>query len=297
MKIIKKLNILSVLLVLTLIYRIPCYSHNLETWVSEYGIDHAVTYHFALVDVRHIDGNIVYYRFSNSTSRAAYATAVASAINSWGGIISGEETSTLYAAHVKLVYKSTPHPDGYAGLTDIDPKTSTNYHIRKDSISKDAKITFYYENNENRKMTAAHELGHLWGIADLYNSYWGPSFSGVSIYGGSTNSFTMPTRNDRNALRIGAKDFWFETDEVWFYHKDATHKYLRADVDQDGDITPADARLILRYSIQLETPTDLQKKLADVDGDGEITPADAREVNRYAVGLILKFPADNVEFG
>ena len=292
----KKVGIISFIIVLILIYAIPCFSHNMQTWAEKYGIQRANMNHFALHDERHIDGNKVYYRFSNSSSRTAYETAVASAINSWCGIISGEEASSLYAAHVKLIYKSTVSPDGYSGLTAIEPKTSTNYHIRKNRISKDATITFYYHQNENRKMTAAHELGHLWGIEDLYN-FWGSFLSTVSIYGGSASSFSAPTRSDRNALRIGAKDFWFETDAVWFYHKDATHKYLRADVDQDGSITSADARLVLRYSVLLETPTDLQKKLADVDGDGEITSADAREVNRYSVGLILKFPADNLEFG
>ncbi len=57
------------------------------------------------------------------------------------------------------------------------------------------------------------------------------------------------------------------------------------DVDGDGKITSADARLILRRAADLITFTDAQNKLADIDGDGEVTPSDARIVLRIAAGL------------
>ena len=66
---------------------------------------------------------------------------------------------------------------------------------------------------------------------------------------------------------------------------------LLGDTDKDGAITSADARTILRYAVQLETPTKLMRIVADVDGDGQILPADARLVLRYSVGLISTFPA------
>ena len=57
------------------------------------------------------------------------------------------------------------------------------------------------------------------------------------------------------------------------------------DVDADGEITAADARLVLRAAVGLEDFTAAQKALADPDADGEITAADARLVLRAAVGL------------
>ncbi len=57
-------------------------------------------------------------------------------------------------------------------------------------------------------------------------------------------------------------------------------------------ITPADARTVLRYAVQLETPSKIMRVVADVDGDGSVQPADARLVLRYSVGLISNFPAD-----
>ncbi|MBQ6118690.1 MAG: hypothetical protein IJK98_05625, partial [Clostridia bacterium] len=60
---------------------------------------------------------------------------------------------------------------------------------------------------------------------------------------------------------------------------------LYGDVDRSGKVTPADARIILRASVALETLTDEQKKVADVDADFKITSSDARIVLRAAVSL------------
>ncbi|MCD7827696.1 MAG: dockerin type I repeat-containing protein [Clostridiales bacterium] len=57
------------------------------------------------------------------------------------------------------------------------------------------------------------------------------------------------------------------------------------DVDGDGKVTAADARLILRRAAKLITFTDAQNKLADVDGDGNVTATDARIVLRVSAGL------------
>lgn len=63
-------------------------------------------------------------------------------------------------------------------------------------------------------------------------------------------------------------------------------EYILGDVDGNGKIAAADARLTLRYSVKLETFTDIQKKAAEVDGKAEsITAADARIILRASVGL------------
>lgn len=60
---------------------------------------------------------------------------------------------------------------------------------------------------------------------------------------------------------------------------------LKGDADGNGQITAADARLILRASVGLHTPLIFRKSLYDVDNDGKITASDARTVLRAAVGL------------
>ncbi len=52
------------------------------------------------------------------------------------------------------------------------------------------------------------------------------------------------------------------------------------DVNDDGRITAADARLALRFAAKLESFTEKQKLLADMDGDGRITADDARRIVR-----------------
>lgn len=57
------------------------------------------------------------------------------------------------------------------------------------------------------------------------------------------------------------------------------------DVNGDGKISAADARLALRFSASLEKPTEEQKKSADVNNDGKITASDARMILRVSAGL------------
>ena len=59
------------------------------------------------------------------------------------------------------------------------------------------------------------------------------------------------------------------------------------DVDGDGTVTPADARLALRCSVGLENYGEgSEERLAcDVDGDKTVTPGDARLILRASVGL------------
>jgi hypothetical protein len=56
-------------------------------------------------------------------------------------------------------------------------------------------------------------------------------------------------------------------------------------VDCDGELTIADAVLILRAAIGLETLTPEALSAADVDGDGILTMADALITARRAVGV------------
>lgn len=61
---------------------------------------------------------------------------------------------------------------------------------------------------------------------------------------------------------------------------------IKGDVNGDGLITSADARLALRYAVGLEPDfTDVQIRACDFNEDGKISSADARSILRTAVGL------------
>ena len=65
------------------------------------------------------------------------------------------------------------------------------------------------------------------------------------------------------------------------------------DANCDGQITAADAALILRTLVGLSELTPRGLLHADVDGNGEITAADAALILRYVIRLIDSFPAEN----
>lgn len=63
----------------------------------------------------------------------------------------------------------------------------------------------------------------------------------------------------------------------------------KGDVDLNGKITAADARLALRKSAKLQNLSQVQMKNADVNGDSVVSATDARLILRYAAGLIKEF--------
>ncbi|MBE6813691.1 MAG: hypothetical protein E7523_12540 [Ruminococcaceae bacterium] len=60
---------------------------------------------------------------------------------------------------------------------------------------------------------------------------------------------------------------------------------VRGDVDGDGEVLSADARLLLRASVGLTTLDKAQILAGDVERDGRITAGDARTTLRVSVGL------------
>ena len=69
------------------------------------------------------------------------------------------------------------------------------------------------------------------------------------------------------------------------------------DVDADGSVTAADARLALRRAVELEdfAKGSAQYTAADADRDGTVTAADARLILRAAVGLENLNPAEKLD--
>ena len=63
------------------------------------------------------------------------------------------------------------------------------------------------------------------------------------------------------------------------------------DVSGNGKIDVTDVVLAMRFSLEIETPTEKQKAAADVNGDGIIDVNDVVLIMRYVLGLIDTFPA------
>lgn len=60
---------------------------------------------------------------------------------------------------------------------------------------------------------------------------------------------------------------------------------LLGDLNFDGKVQTADARLVLRYVAKLDSLTPKQLQVADMDGDGKVSASDARIILRIAAKL------------
>lgn len=60
---------------------------------------------------------------------------------------------------------------------------------------------------------------------------------------------------------------------------------LLGDVDGNGKVSPADARLALRAAAKLVSLSKTQFTAADVDKNGRLSPSDARKILRVAAKL------------
>jgi hypothetical protein len=102
----------------------------------------------------------------------------------------------------------------------------------------------------------------------------------------SAVSMSEKNRAEMTATVAELTDLWYEPCSRCHPElHETTVDYLYGDADTDGSVTPADARLVLRFSVGLDVFSDLQTILSDVDSDASVTPADARIVLRAAVGL------------
>ncbi len=61
--------------------------------------------------------------------------------------------------------------------------------------------------------------------------------------------------------------------------------YYYGDMNNDGNITAADARIALRIAAKLQTPNEYELFVGDLDGDGKITAAEARKILRVAAHI------------
>lgn len=60
---------------------------------------------------------------------------------------------------------------------------------------------------------------------------------------------------------------------------------IPGDINGDGEVKAADARLALRFAAKVESPDTAQFTAADIDSNGKITAADARRILRIAARI------------
>ncbi len=96
----------------------------------------------------------------------------------------------------------------------------------------------------------------------------------INLGGAGTATFSG-IQLSRNYQLIGFEDGVYKTDAVT---DTPIPPVINGDVNGDGEITTSDARMILNYTVGVETLTAAQIAAADYDGDGEVTTTDARDI-------------------
>ncbi|MBQ8765934.1 MAG: dockerin type I repeat-containing protein [Clostridia bacterium] len=71
-----------------------------------------------------------------------------------------------------------------------------------------------------------------------------------------------------------------------FEYKEETDEFLAGDVNDDGEVTALDARLVLQHVAGLRTLNEDEFKAANMNEDNEVTALDARIILQIVAGLI-----------
>lgn len=186
---------------LTLTSALSVSAHNLENWANYYtDVNANGSDNFSIMNSYHVDGRNANYYWENSIAKNNFSEALLQGENAWGGMIDITENSSEYSFVIR--YNPNIASDAAAYVTTYIPSYG---HYGIDEVSTEmviGDIINYTAANKKRVLT--HELGHLWGINDLYQCY--PNLE--SIYS-QTYNYAAPTRHDKNAMYIGQNRPWY----------------------------------------------------------------------------------------
>lgn len=176
-------------------------------------------------------------------------------------------TSIGNAAFSGTKIKSVVIPSSVTVLSDSIFRNCDN--LKEITIPKTVKIInpfAFCDCDSLQEVVIPANVTEIWGQAFGYETGFTPK--GITIYGVKGSAAQTYAENNWYATFVELKDIDFNFD-----------------VNGDGDITAADARLALRASAMLDELTGLAALAADVDSNGYITAADARKILRKSAGL------------
>lgn len=202
-----------------------------------------------------------------------------------------------YSAYMKQITALADEYDIDLIMTDNDGVYYRTDAMRSDGVSDTPTVSLPYYNNSNvyyKTITAPtgtiysaigasgsfayeeHEINNVSKLFEQSGKNYNPDvpmFTGVEIVGDTLylTTYTIDTRTNRIVKIDSLSVMKTETKS--------------GDVNFDGSVTAADARLVLRNAANLTLLTAPQLAAADMNSDGKITASDARKVLRIAAGL------------
>ncbi len=194
------------------------FSHDLSPWANKYSASNAGgSYQFGIMGACHINGKTVNYYWENSTVESYFSSSLNSAVSMWGGMINATKTDNS-SAHLRITYNPNITADGYAAYVLVkDGDENKHFRTGRPLGQEDVEMVIgniTSDSQTTKSIYLTHELGHLWGIDDLYNI---PNLGNLdSIY---SSVFGAPTRHDKNAMNICLNNPFFDTGNGWKYQK------------------------------------------------------------------------------
>lgn len=218
-----------------------------------------------------------------------------------GSLVSVDETPTQSPGKTPDTVEPTtpedhaPNPNEAASKPAKPPNSSDSYYASYSPALYTPytvkKTKTYYDS----KGVAAYTLRLIAVFLDTETgSYCLQTTPSYTIYSGSWSISAGEARGTGNTATVSFTvtqrftGFAINTKTVTLQVKASErtgNNYLMGDMNADGRLTSADARLALRAAAKLDSPTALQRTLGDINGDNKITAADARLILRIVVGL------------
>ena len=181
------------------------------------------------------------------------------------------------------------HSRYYRVIAQRDPRTyAVNYVL---STVDDPRFSYAFGRADNSKNPTTHTVGESTTVQKIKSPVGGYDFDGwyltPDFSGEPVKTIPPETVGD---LILYARWITFEERDARTaarHEQEARSLEIRyCDLDDDGDITPGDARLALRLAVGLErAPTKEMMARADIYDTGIVTPATARTILRISVGL------------
>lgn len=176
---------------------------------------------------------------------------------------------------------------------DLILQGSESVYVRTGLIDNDTLIDAYTK-KVNLNGTQYDTYYDAKGTVAVISGSAGHSFEGEAPYSNlyeESESYSLPMFSaitiDGNILAVDAYTVdGDKTEKVDSFAIEKSDSEIKlGDVNLDGEITAADARLALRYSVGLEALSKKQKAAANANLDDSVTSADARLILRASVGL------------